>query len=361
VTPSPLTAALIFVGFGVAICGIYAWLVAGAKAALTWGLVPQPFAGSLEAFLQSLGCSPGLPLVPWSPRQPVTWGLVDLFGIVGLQLIAGSLLHEFKVLPDGKLEEFTLPQKQTVIAWNVGLSLLVAVASVLLVTIRTRATSGDLGWSWRDIPGDIRLGLIGFVMLAPPVYALQGVLVSFWKESKHPIVEMFKETPDARFFGVLLVSAAVVAPLVEELMFRVLLQGFLEKGFSFRGVIHELLLGKPTRRIDRPANDAEDLPVYSPNTNPYVTPPVADRSNEDQPELRGSAAWLPIAISSVIFALLHYSHGPDWIPLLFLAAGMGYLYQRTHRLLPSLIVHSLLNSLSMWGLWVAMKEGVAMK
>jgi hypothetical protein len=31
---------------------------------------------------------------------------------------------------------------------------------------------------------------------------------------------------------------------------------------------------------------------------------------------------------------------------------MGYLYQRTHRQVPSLVVHALLNSLSMWGLWL---------
>jgi len=107
-----------------------------------------------------------------------------------------------------------------------------------------------------------------------------------------------------------------------------------------------------------------DLPVDS---NPYAPAQIVDQSSEipraeladQQPELQGPAAWLPIAVSSAIFALLHYSHGPDWIPLLLLAGGMGYLYQRTHRLLPSLVVHSLLNSLSMWGLWVAVKEGLS--
>src|SRR5262249_19627401 len=123
----------------------------------------------------------------------------------------------------------------------------------------------------------------------------------------------------------------------------------------------------PTPRALRPTNDPVDSLVnqLQPDTNPYGSPQVADPSTErlltepsdEQPELHGPAAWLPIAVSSAIFALLHYSHRPDWIPLLFLAAGMGYLYQRTHRILPSLIVHALLNSLSMWGLWVAVKEG----
>ena len=43
---------------------------------------------------------------------------------------------------------------------------------------------------------------------------------------------------------------------------------------------------------------------------------------------------------------------------MFLAAGLGYLYRRTHRLLPSLIVHAALNSLSLWGLWVQVNEGL---
>ena len=370
-TPAPATAALIFVGFGIVVTGAYAWLIAAAKTSLSFGVLRGSLAASIDSHLQSLGFSPRLPLVRWTPRQPVPWGLIDLIGIVGLQLIAGALLHEFRLIPDGKIENLTLPQKQTLIAWNVGLSLLVSVVSVLLVMVRTWATPRDLGWSWPDISGDIRLGVIGFVMLAPPVYALQGLLVNFWKESKHPIVEMFKDAPNARFFGVLFVSAAVVAPLFEELMFRVLLQGFLEKVCSFSGPLHELFLGTPTPRAHRPVNDQIDSLVshLQPDTNPYASPQILDPSTEGlpaehadrQPELHGPAAWLPIAISSTIFALLHLSHGPDWIPLLPLAAGMGYLYQRTHRLLPSLIVHALLNSLSMWGLWVAVKEGIAMK
>ncbi len=365
-SPSPATAALIFVGFAILVTGAYAWLIASAKAALTWQILPSSMAAPVEAALQSLSFAPRLPLIPWTPRQPVPWGLLDLIGIVGLQLIAGTLLHEFKFIPSGKVEDLTLPEKQSVIAWNVGLSLLLAIASVLLVMVRTRATRRDLGWSWSRIVGDIRLGLIAFVMLAPPVYALQGLLVSLWKESKHPIVEMFKDAPDDRFFGVLFVSAAVVAPLFEELMFRVLLQGFLEKAFSFRGSMIELLVAEPTPLLHLKAVESDPISPMPADTNLCAATQLPAPSIEHAPaeplyqlpEQRGLAAWLPIVISSAIFALLHYSHGPDWIPLLLLAAGMGYLYQRTHRILPSLIVHSLLNTLSMWGLWVAVKEGL---
>jgi membrane protease YdiL (CAAX protease family) len=76
----------------------------------------------------------------------------------------------------------------------------------------------------------------------------------------------------------------------------------------------------------------------------------------EQPELRGPRSWVPIGISSIIFALLHMSHGPDWVALTLLAAGMGYVYQRTHSIIPSLTIHVCLNGLSMWGLWIQVYE-----
>lgn len=362
--PSPATAALVFVGFGIAVAGLYAWLVAGAKATLSWSVLPVPLASRLEALLQALGLSPRLPLVAWSQRRSVPWALVDLVVIVGLQFIAGVVLHSAGFLPTGEIEDLTLNDKHTLIVANAGMSIGLLAVSVLLVAVRCNARSADLGWSWRELQGDLRLGLIGFVMLAPPVYALQGLLVSFWKESKHPIVEMFQAAPDAAFFSLLFVSAALVAPLFEELMFRVLLQGFLEKTVAFRGDLLELLFGPMRFTHESSTRLPPELPQsdnpYAPPQVLIAEPPLAmGELSAEQPELRGLAAWLPIGITSTIFALLHYSHGPDWIPLLLLAAGMGYLYQRTHRLLPSLVVHSLLNAMSMWGLWVAVKQGLS--
>ena len=66
--------------------------------------------------------------------------------------------------------------------------------------------------------------------------------------------------------------------------------------------------------------------------------------------------WLPICFSSIIFALMHFSHGLAWIPLTVLAFGLGYIYQRTHRILPSIVVHFCLNAFSMALFWVQMFE-----
>jgi membrane protease YdiL (CAAX protease family) len=45
--------------------------------------------------------------------------------------------------------------------------------------------------------------------------------------------------------------------------------------------------------------------------------------------------------------LLHLGQGWAPVPLFFLSLALGWLYQRTHRLLPSLVVHVCLNSCSL--------------
>jgi membrane protease YdiL (CAAX protease family) len=60
-----------------------------------------------------------------------------------------------------------------------------------------------------------------------------------------------------------------------------------------------------------------------------------------------------------LFAGAHWSHGPDPIPLFFFALVLGYLYQRTRRILPCVVVHFLLNSCSLAALWLDIYGGAA--
>ena len=364
---------------GLFACG-WCWIIAGLRAGLTLGWITGDAADAVLLVLRPLRVPPRLPLVEWSPRRPVPWALFDLFALVGIwlgsQLAIAGLLRDTGWIPRGSdLKTLTLDQRQAFIVANVAVSLAILAIGLPLISLRTGAKTRDFGFSLTDVPRDIGRGLIGLVMLAPPVYVLQAILVTVWKPSSHLLVELFKGTPNPVFFIVLFVAAAIVAPLFEELMFRVILQGFLERAFTHRGPLWELLFDRP-RGLPL-AVAAEPLPesleppiaaVLAPSTgglNPYDSPQdvsepefVAEVVDDQQPELRGPAAWLPIGISAIVFALMHWSHGPDWVPLTFLAAGMGYLYQRTHRLVPSLIVHAGLNALSMWMLWVHVFEGV---
>ena len=60
--------------------------------------------------------------------------------------------------------------------------------------------------------------------------------------------------------------------------------------------------------------------------------------------------WLPIGVSSLLFALAHVGYGPDPVPLFSLALILGYVYQRTHRIVPSMVTHASFNGMSLFAL-----------
>jgi membrane protease YdiL (CAAX protease family) len=60
---------------------------------------------------------------------------------------------------------------------------------------------------------------------------------------------------------------------------------------------------------------------------------------------------VPILVSSLLFAVAHFGYGPEPIPLFFLAIVLGYIYQRTHRILPSIVTHATFNAFAMFILW----------
>jgi membrane protease YdiL (CAAX protease family) len=55
----------------------------------------------------------------------------------------------------------------------------------------------------------------------------------------------------------------------------------------------------------------------------------------------------PIVVSSLVFALMHYSHGVAWVPLFFFALALGYLFQRTGSLVAPIVLHVSLNASTM--------------
>jgi len=167
-----------------------------------------------------------------------------------------------------------------------------------------------LGGDWGRWRTDIVLGVVGFLMLAPPVLLMQLALTQLFP-SQHPLIELVLAKPEARFLWAAGVTAVLVAPLVEEFQFRVLIQGWLQTAA-------------------RPGIPSESWLVGAPSPEWEAAPSEPPRH------------WPAIAASAV-FALAHASHGPDPIPLFFFAWGIGLLYRGTGRVLPGIVVHLLLN------------------
>ena len=142
------------------------------------------------------------------------------------------------------------------------------------------------------------------------------------------------------------IAAVVVAPICEELVFRLLLQGWLEKWEDKR------LSWRTPEILESSVEQTSDSGV-----EPIATDIDIETQSISQPEppLRGTAklphGWLPIIITAVLFGLAHTGYGPEPIPLFFLGLVLGYLYQRTHRILPCIVTHAIFNLFTVILLW----------
>ena len=267
------------------------------------------------------------PLLAMSPRPAVPWGLCHLlaalvlwtqFEAVAVDLVNPDRLSETEPPAANALQ--TPPQVVSATLapadlWSTaGARLAMLAASILLIVVTVRPTLADLGVRGSELLADLRLGCHGFLMFGPPAYAIQ-MLLTVWSPESHPIIESLRAAPDTRLMIASVASAVVAAPLQEEFLWRLLFQGWLEKLARTTSEPMELMFG----RSGTSSADSADQAVVT---------------------------W-PILVSSFLFALLHLNHGPAAVALFFFAVGLGWVYQRTHRIVPCITAHLLLNGCSL--------------
>lgn len=314
------------------------------------------------------------PVLEHEPRRLAHWGLIDLVLVVVLLFVAMSVLAAaasilgFDVATslsgDDKRGRFFL-----ILISSVAQMIAAALAAGFIL-LRTGCSPGDLGFSLGAFGRDLGLGTAAFCALAIPTYAIQIVLTQFWP-SVHPVIESLKADRDPQFLVIGMFAAVIAAPLTEEFVFRVLFQGWLEKMFDPAAIFRPNFVGRlfAGERVE-PASvaalppDVIQAELAEPRSIYLGPPPIDDPRTTNPYQPPGAGLWpdvesqtarfphwvtdvIPITVTAALFALMHWSHGPDFIPLFFLAIGLGYLYRRTHRITPSLVVHFLLNLMSM--------------
>ena len=226
-------------------------------------------------------------------------------------------------LPEGRMRRITLN------LWFSSLATLMWLGFALLVLrgITDDPTAGT-GWHRTTWASDVRLGVLGFLAAAPPSLMLQITLrLAFPQQAKAHVIEQLltsaKEHASSELpwmLALMAFAAVVVAPLAEEFFFRVLLQGSLEN--------LETRVRQPRTELTSAELTATDSAVETPSAEPR----------------RGLWAVL---CSSLIFAAVHLTQWPDPLALFPFALMLGYLFYRTHRWLPSVIMHACLNGFSM--------------
>jgi membrane protease YdiL (CAAX protease family) len=297
----------------------------------------------------------GQPLLQYEPRRRVPWGPLVL--VIPLFFIGVSILG---VLGDSETTvELAVepPDSQEFIYGGLltaALMLAFVVTAIVWLLAERKADRQDLGLPadkvqlWRDAG----VGVVACMAALLPIYLINLTLVeSLNSRQNHPLVEELLKHPSPGLMLVGFLSAVVAAPLFEEFTFRVLLQGWLERLEDER-LDYAATLRTPVEVVHDPADADATTPVLDPVILAADAPRPAAGWIPALPH-----GWTPIFVSAVAFGLAHLGHGVAPVPLVLLGIVLGYLYQRTHRLAPSIAAHMLFNAYSLTLLWLQMGRG----
>ena len=331
-----------------------------------------------------------LPLRP--PSEPAAWGpvhvLLTFLSVLVFQVVAHAVMLNVRDMPSTD-SPVTVEKAQLHMALS-SAGILAAFFSLWLIPRTTTSTAGDLGIGIRPFLPGVMMGLLCFLSFAVPSYVLNELL-SLLDPRTHPVLDELRKFKDMQFFSYSCITVVFLSPLYEEIICRLILQGWLQSVFARQRPRPKadlkaagILLAPGPVVVDRlsPAGkgEAEQEEVLqkhesppSPGTN------YADKVEEMFSDLEESASpggelsdpeeidgtgtspgrapgrptcWRSILLSSLFFAVLHFDAGLGSVGSLFLfAVGLGLIYQHSGRLLPCVVMHMALNATTMLALY----------
>ena len=204
-----------------------------------------------------------------------------------------------------------------------------------LVQFLTRVKFADLGLTLDRLLPDVKAGTVAFLLVTPWVYVVFYLAHLVYHGEPHKLEMMLRQEASAASVILAFISAVVFAPLVEELVFRGVIQAWLNR----------VILYDPIQ-VDLAADP--DPPVASEGVVTILPPDEAPENllARADPGRTGGRAWLPVVASSILFAAMHIQVMPTPIPLFVLALALGTLYQRTGSLVAPITLHALFNAFS---------------
>jgi membrane protease YdiL (CAAX protease family) len=240
------------------------------------------------------------------------------------------------------------------------LNCLLDLALLVVIPYLVRKTSGarlrDFGVDFVNWPGQVACGLVATLITAPLVYAIQYGVVRIWDPKAHPLMTAVFEEFSVGVAALAVVTAVIVAPIFEELLFRGLLQswlvGVLDRSAAAAPSMAALLKGESVLAPELSAPPAES---WASEPGGVSSAPLATLP---PPQLgHSSRRWLAIVLTSVLFAYVHSPQWPAPIPLFALALVIGTVYYQTSSLIAAVSMHATFNGISTLMLFIAVLTG----
>lgn len=231
-----------------------------------------------------------------------------------------------------------------------------------------RASPEQMGLSPKRLGANVALGYVGWLIIAPISFLAFAVAIILLTPNpdKHPLMDLGAHAGQLEL-AVFALQAAILWPIVEELVFRGILLAWLIQEPKSTG---DLIL-QPQHRSHVCVAAATLLTLQA---QPLTDAIKDNRWNDVLPNLGPFlfiAALLPLYLflpfskwfqrqtrfaspqvnqalfaTAILFAAVHSSVWPTPIPLFVLGLGLGWLALRTRSIIPSIVVHALFNGIA---------------
>jgi membrane protease YdiL (CAAX protease family) len=219
---------------------------------------------------------------------------IMLFFALGVIPIISSFVNELT----GNLPEW-LEYFQSNLVYLIGESIAIAMMIAIAEVFFQRHLKG-FGLNIKTIPRDFAAAAVNLLAVWPLIMAAMWLTVYFgerlwgpdYQIQRHEQLEILTENPQLPLQILIAVIAIVVAPVLEELLFRGLFQTTIRSYLLFR-----------------------------------------------------NGAWVAILVSSALFMTAHanYEH---WSALFVLSMCLGYSYEKSGSLFRPIFIHSIFNAIS---------------
>jgi membrane protease YdiL (CAAX protease family) len=212
-----------------------------------------------------------------------------------------------------------------------------------LVLASTGGSLADFGLSLNNWRRQMAIGSVAALLMTPAVYAIQSLAIRVWRSQKHPVEQMVLDRFSIGIAMLAIVSTMILAPMIEELLFRGIMQRWLTR-----------LLRERERTPSAGGAQLNSVAIeYDGESDLALT----DRS---MAELCDSGTvgdgWqgtgspiitvLPVLITSLFFATMHLAQWPAPIAIFLLSMALGTLYEKTGSLLAVVTMHGTFNGFS---------------
>jgi membrane protease YdiL (CAAX protease family) len=316
----------------------------------------------LGAWIWAIHCiATGRPLLPRKRGVPVPWRgpTVLLMFLLWFAIQVGAAWAYLEATGGVQKKKDLSPAGLMTMLSLANAATLAALPQVLRRLAGARPEHFGLG-PGAEPATDLARGAVAGLILAPVVYAVGFVAVQVWPPRHHPLEEMIRADPSGRIALLALLSAVVLAPAAEELLFRGILQGWLVRLWGHRPAPPA---PPPGIVVDDPAlADLFVLAAVAPPPDPDrsiprtapPTPPVLPRPRGTTPAW--AVLW-PGLLTSFVFAAIHASEWPSPIPIFVLSLGLGFVYERTGGLLAPFALHATFNGISTLMLFISLLSG----